>query len=1095
MALSNRDRVGKGLEKLREGLRPFVEREYEAKYGEEWVHEALEVLKRDWRHGREGRLDTQALLQLMQRRWGEIFDRILGRAERALVNELIDVRNKWAHEESFSTDDAERALDSMRRLLEAVSAPEAQEVGRMRMELLRQRFEEEQKRLAQRRAREATAGRPESGLRPWREIVEPHDDVASGDYREAEFAADLEQVHRGQATAAEYADPREFFARTYLTQGLRNLLSTALRRLGEGASGEGEPIVELQTNFGGGKTHSMLALYHLFSGADAHELPGVDTLLAETGVRRVPRANRAVLVGTALSPGQPSRKPDGTEVRTLWGELAWQLEAAGDARAAYALVADSDARRTSPGSDVLKALLARHAPCLILIDEWVAYARQLYNRDDLPAGSFDSQFTFAQSLCEAVAATPGALLVVSIPSSDIEVGGEAGREALERLRNVVQRKAASWQPASAEESFEIVRRRLFKPLTDPDLMRERDAVVAAFRQMYQNNAQIFPAETRGADYGERLRRAYPIHPELFERLYNDWSTLDRFQRTRGVLRLMAAVIHELWIREDRNLLIMPGMLPLDAPRVADELTRYLEPPWRPILDQDVDGENALPLRLDRGNPAFGKVSATRRVARAIFMGSAPVHQRPNKGLDDLHVRLACVQPGEQPAVFGDALRRLTDEAGHLYVDAGRYWYSLQQNINRLARERAAQYREDEVHAVICERLRRMSRRSEPFAGVHACPDGPGDVADEDTVRLVILPPDRWHRQGEPASPAVEAAKEIFETRSGGPRMHRNMLVFMALDGRQREGVEKAVREWLAWKGIREEEEALNLDAYQRRLAQTKAEQADETVGRRIQEGWCWLLYPEQPDPKGPIAWQAQRASSQTPIPARAARKLEQLGAFATRFGAASLQMWMDRCGLWRGSERVRISQLWEDFARYVYLPRLRDMAVLLGAVAEGVGRIDWTDSFAYAEGWDETRGEPAGLKAATQISPSVAGWIIHPDLARRFLDEKRGERVPPGEGDKGKPGVTEPHVGSPGSPEATALRRFHGSVTIDPARLVSRISTISEEVVQHLLSALEVRIRLEIEARFPDGVPDDLRRVISENCGQLGFDHASFEEE
>src|SRR5262249_31131353 len=236
---------------------------------------------------------------------------------------------------------------------------------------------------------------------------------------------------------------------------------------------------------------------------------------------------------------------------TLWGELAWQL----GGKKAYAKLKADDQEGTSPG-DRLRELFNEYSPCLILIDEWVAYARQLHDQSDLPAGSFETQFTFAQALTESAKLAKSCLLVISLPASDtqgsphtqaddVEVGGQRGREALDRLRNVVGRVESSWRPASAEEGFEIVRRRLFAPLSDPAQFKDRDVVARAFADFYRAHIQESPPDCRDVDYEKRIRAAYPIHPEIFDRLYTDWSTLVKFQRTRGVLRLMAAVIHSL----------------------------------------------------------------------------------------------------------------------------------------------------------------------------------------------------------------------------------------------------------------------------------------------------------------------------------------------------------------------------------------------------------------------------------------------------------------------------------------------------------------------------------------------------------------------
>jgi predicted AAA+ superfamily ATPase len=432
--------------------------------------------------------------------------------------------------------------------LSAISAGEqAAEIDKMRQEVLRTMFAE-QARQQTRRQSIQVEGTPQTGLKPWREVVTPHPDVASGRYVEAEFAADLAQVQRGDASK-EYNDPVEFFRRTYLTDGLTRLLESALRRLVDQPGGD--PVIELQTNFGGGKTHSILALHHVCGHPDPKTLPGVDQIMAGVGLASLPHVQRAVLVGTALSPSEVWTR-GGAETRTLWGELGWQLLGADG----YKLVEASDRNGVSPGSDLLHELLAAAAPCLILIDDWIAFVRQLYSASGLPAGSFDSNITFAQALSEAVKATPGALLVASLPASQIEIGGEGGDVALDRLKNTFGRIESSWRPASADEGFEIVRRRLFQPMAEREAFAAKDAVIKAFATMYRDTGASFPSECSEGDYRRRMESAYPIHPELFDRLNNDWGALDRFQRTRGVLRLMANVIHCLWERGDKSLMIL-----------------------------------------------------------------------------------------------------------------------------------------------------------------------------------------------------------------------------------------------------------------------------------------------------------------------------------------------------------------------------------------------------------------------------------------------------------------------------------------------------------------------------------------------------------
>src|SRR6266540_2505811 len=496
MAITNYERVGKAMDLLRQGLHPFVERELQAQHGKYWVTTVTAGWRNElnWSEDADSpHIDVAVILRVMWEQWNEVFRKTLGHAERSLVSELRDHRNKWAHQEPFSTNDAQRVLDSSARLLTAVSAPQADEVGKMKMELRRLTFDE-QVRGEKRKAGGSLIEASSTGtLKPWREVVTPHKDVASGRYQQAEFAADLWQVHLGEGTD-EYRNPVEFFRRTYLTESLKRLLVGAVQRLaGQG----GDPVVQLQTNFGGGKTHSMLALYHLFSGTAPSELAGIDAVMQEAGAKSLPTPRRVVLVGNRISPGNPVKKPDGTVVRTLWGEIAWQLgEAAGgtkEATKAFQRVAADDEKATSPG-DVLRELFKEYGPCLVLIDEWVAYARQLHDQGDLPAGSFETQFTFAQALTESAKLAGNCLLVISLPASDTqgsphtqaddaEVGGIRGREALERLRNVVGRVESSWRPATAEEGFEIVRRRLFEPIAG-DQYKQRDLTARAFADLY-----------------------------------------------------------------------------------------------------------------------------------------------------------------------------------------------------------------------------------------------------------------------------------------------------------------------------------------------------------------------------------------------------------------------------------------------------------------------------------------------------------------------------------------------------------------------------------------------------------------------------------
>jgi predicted AAA+ superfamily ATPase len=1123
MAITNHERVGKMLDLLRGGLAPFVERELKSQYEQQWFDQ-LKASLPPQQLGFSGtesdpQWDIASVLAVVWGQWNTVFRKTLGQAERTLVSELRDVRNRWAHQRPFSTDDAYRALDSSARLLAAISAPQAEEVEKIKMELLRLRFDEQARSERRKTSGTAIEGQTNGGLRPWREVINPHKDVATGRYQQAEFAADLWQVYRGEGSD-EYKDPAEFFRRTHLTESLKRLLIGATERV---AGKGGDPVVQLQTNFGGGKTHSMLALYHLFSGVAPSELSGLDSVLAEAGVSKLPKVNRVVLVGNKISPGNPVTKSDGTEIRTLWGELAWQLglSAGGikEAKKAFSRVKADDERATNPG-DVLRELMDQYSPCLILIDEWVAYARQLHERRDLPGGDFETHFTFAQTLTEAAKDTKRCLLVISLPASDtsgsphavaddVEVGGERGRAALDRLRNAVGRVETSWRPASAEESFEIVRRRLFEPMVEQVQFVGRDTVARAFSDLYRTQHQEFPPETREADYEKRLKAAYPIHPEIFDRLYTDWSTLLKFQRTRGVLRLMASVIHSLWEKNDRNPLILPSTIPIDDSRVQFELTRYLSDNWVPVIEKDVDGPNSLPLRIDGEIPNLGKFSACRRVARTVYLGSAPTATAAHRGLEDRRIKLGCVMPGESPAIFGDALRRLSGAATYLYHDASRYWYSTQPTVTKIAEDRAEQLKSDPDKMVqeLDRRIRVDLRDRGGFSAVHALPQTGQDVPDDLDARLIVLRIEYPHTR-DVASPALVAANAFLESRGSAPRLYRNSLVFLAVDKMLLQDLDEAIRRYLAWDSIVDDRELLELTMPQVKQAEDQKHNADGLVRSRIPDAYEWLLVPIQPAPQDEVKWQAFRLSGEESLAARATKRLRKDELLITSLAGTRLRIELDRVPLWRG-DHVTVKQLIEDFARYIYLPRLSGPQVLLNAIADGLALLTWEqESFAYADSYDEATGRYRGLRPGQPVmmlADPNSGVLVKPDVARRQLaaDSALIGAGTPADKASGQAGAAEETFKQHGAsnstgnaPRVTTPKRFHGTVNLDPTRLGRDAGRIGDEVVAHLagLVGANVRVTLEIDAEVTAGVPEQTVRTVTENCRTLKFRDHGFEE-
>lgn len=1114
--MSNKDRVGRGIDLLAEGLHPFVAPRMVAAAGTaggDWV--ALLAARDEAKHGKKAALhehDPALLLRVLTEDW-RVFAGDLSRVEQSFASELRDVRNRHAHNAPFSADDTYRALDTMERLLTAVGAVSpAEEVRRLRADHQRAQFEAETKKLV--RQHDATVSVAGQGLKPWREVLAPHDDVASGNFSASEFAADLHMVAFAgddQTLGREYVDAVEFFRRTFLTEGLKELLDRAVRRVG--GDNNASPIVNLQTNFGGGKTHSMLALYHLMSGTPLRSMPQeVQDLV---GDRALPaHVNRVVLVGTHLQP-TGSTKDDGTKVNTIWGELAWQL----GGREAFDRVAAADAGRTNPGG-VLRSLISDYGPCLILVDEWVAYARQLWNREDLEAGTFDTQFTFAQSLTEVVKTVPGALLVISIPASHdpekdagaggsaIEVGGPNGQEALQRLQNVVRRVADQWRPASSQESFEIVRRRLF---IEPTAASAADisAVARQFTQFYARHAGEFPREVREPAYEARIKAAYPLHPELFDRLYEDWSTLERFQRTRGVLRLMSTVVHALWVAQDASPMILPGTVPLDVPTVASEITQYLPDSWKPIIDTDIDGAGSTPARIDTERPLLGSRAVTRRLARSIFIGSAPTLRSAHRGVERQRVWLGTAVPGDTVGNFGSGLELLSQRATYLYADAQRYWYDTQASVTRTAADYAdgLQDKPEEVWAEIVRRLQPEAGHRGGFANVVVAPDSSAEIADGEEARLVVLHPSRPHSRGGTDSPAMRFTAEAFERRGSAQRTNRNMVVFLAPDSKRMDEMAESMRHYLAWTWVSGRRLELDLSPQQLNQVDAQVSRNDEDVAARLAQTYHWALVPEQTDPARPASIAVERAEGAgVRLAERVTDKLTRAGMLASSVAARAIRLDLDQRlrSVWdRG--HLSVGELWGYYCRYPYLTRMRDRSVLVDGVESALVSLVWElEGFALADSYDEAAGRYAGLVLPggdahfgqiTDATLLVAPFVAKAQTAPGSRDDPdSGTEV----GGMGSTGTTDGGRSSGGDTVTkSGNTRYFGVFRVDPDRYARDLTRVSQEILQQLaaVDGAVLNVSIEIQAQAPAGFPDDKLRIVSENARTLRFEQSSFEDE
>ena len=1120
---NNHVTVSKGFRVLLNGLAPYIARELEVEFGKDWwdiavLDKLYDEQKRDlpisgdWAVKVDS-LDIARCLLLFDLYWTQVFRKKLSIDHRTWAKELVGVRNKLAHigGNDFNDDDTWRALDTMSRLCEQIDPDGAEEIRELLREL---RYGSaagstkvtENNSSSEGQKTDGIQSDQVSGLPSWRDIIEPHPDVAQGRYRNAEFAADLSQVSRGEG-AFEYLDPVEFFARTYVTEGMSGLLVQALKRV---TGKDGEPVIQLKTAFGGGKTHSMLALYHIMRGrVSIDKIPNIKPVLDSAGIRSLPKANVAVLVGTALDPSK-SRRPQnfpGITINTLWGEMAAQLAESAGKPELYDYVKEADKKGVSPGSVELKELFDAAGPCMILMDELVAYAKKLHGRSDLPAGTLDNFVTFIQEITEAARASKNSLVVASIPESDIEIGGDAGTQALEAIEHTFGRMESIWKPVAANEGFEVVRRRLFLDCKDE---KGRDLVCSRFSQMYSENAADFPIEAKEADYKERMKSCYPIHPEVFDRLYEDWATLERFQRTRGVLRLMAAVIHELWMGNDSSPMIMPGSFSLNIPSVRDELTRHLQEGWNAIVDREVDGKKSVPYQTDQTVPRYGHKMAARRVARTIMLGSAPTDRaQAVKGIEAVRIRLGVVQPGDNIADFNDALSTLRSSLQYLYTNPSgdRYWYDTRPTLRKTAEDRAIQMAETEVELEIENRIKGL-RNQKPFSGIHRCPSSSLDVSDDQTVRLCILKPSDDYKASRQRNKAIDVAEDILNNRGNSPRVYRNMLAFIAPDADYMASLKQAVRRYLAWGSIKNDSEDLNLDAAQNRETDNNLRRSNETVDMQMKEAYRWLLVPyidKDVDVKTVVWDRIQISGGTEDIISVAAKKMIQNESLISSWAPTTLLMELDNV-LWKDEECIQIKKLWEYLCTYCYLPRLSDYSVLENAIRNGVNS---TEYFALAGGLKDDRYIDLKYNQYVGLIDNSA-YIVKLVAALKQLAENKPEATNtssssvqsqggPETGDN-ETGESNTPVSVPNDNESTDRvepenKTFFMSADLDTTRINRDVQKLVEEVISHLSSVegSTVEVSLEVNMTAPNGTPTSTVRTVTENCQslhvrQFGFD-------
>ena len=1099
----NRDALNEAIDVYRDVMRPFIVRALKRVKGakpEDLIERALPPnLADEVRRARASKevgtsIDVGHFPHIVQKNWAEAFASPLqDRVVQNLIWVISHARNEAAHPGDSDLDHPYvlSRISDIADVLKRADPTAAKKVEDIRAEWLDTR-ERPAETPPSTMPLDIKTGGGVSNLKPWWEVIRPAQDVTQGAFTAADFAAQLQTVYDGRAAQNEYGDPVAFFARTYLTPGMRALLVNALKRV---AGNGGDPVIQMKTGFGGGKTHSLIALYHLMTSMDALANPpgsgnrsgnDVTALMREAGLDADQhiRTNVAVLDGTHLAPTDEDVTEKGDPLNTLWGVMAHQL----GGQPAYDLIGEAARTGSAPGGSQLDRVLQGFGPCVILVDELLAYTR---NADK----QIDSVLTFLQSLTQAVSRSSNSILVVTLPEAKAEAGGDIGQEALEKIereldsvQRVFARTEVIWRPLEVNEAFEVVRRRLFGDEIDEE---ERDAACKAFVDMYGKAKAEYPQGVFEQRYLERMKACYPIHPEIFDRLYEDWSSIPQFQRTRGVLRVMANCISRLHRSADPAPLIMPGSLPFHDSRVADEFVSLLGSQWETVM-REVDEDHNTADVLDAGSQRFLEVNgAARRVARAVFLGSA--RGGAQVGVDRRQIHLGVVLPGQGAPRYNEALDALSGQLHYMYNDAGRYYFLAEPNLNRLANDREEQVTDREID----DRVRQLAEGFEPVRSygrmqVHLFPSGSGEVDDLESLRLVILPTSKsLPTRSQERDYAREEALEILRKRGEAGRSKKNTLLFLAAKSDDVRKLRNETRRFLAWTSILEGDKRVpSLTDDRRTQALTARTNASRAMNAALASAYRWLLVPFQSDPlKDEYAMTAYDTNPEGEIITAAVNKAISSETLVEKLSPSALLSTLERY-FWSNpdySETTTVETIWQRMTSHVYLHRLRNWEVLRACVEQGIreGVFGCAD---YADG--QYRNARCGPE--TGVMMEVKGRVLLPaDKAKQLLaaQEKRaggaeGATAPSSAGALVSPGPTPLGVApSVGAVRLTARKRISGDISLDD------VNALRQEIIRNLLDdGGSVTVEIIVTGDKPGGFSESARRAVRENSVQLSLE-------
>jgi len=806
MANSNQqDNLFKAFGLFIEAFRPYVVSLLMQENGDKWSASFVDALSTDqrskWNMGMRNGSAPENLIDYHHLKSFAIkykhllktdFDRKFGDVPNWL-GEIADVRHKVAHFTDVDEDEATKAWIHMKTIAKMLKMDE---------------LESELKQLQGLQKSENPETKPstkskKSDIEPWFRVVQPHLDIRQGRLDESIFAANLAEVALGNGREI-YNNPVVFFSKTYFTAGLKSVAKTVIKGL-NGKEDSENRVISLQTGFGGGKTHTLISLYHICKwGKQAGKSAYADELFKHTGVPNFDNAKIAVFTNTTNDAANGRVTSDGITINTIWGELAYQL----GGKEAYSIIRKNDEQLIAPAG-LFKQVLEKCKPALILIDELADYCVKASARKAGNSSLADQTISFMQELTEAVAGTNNCVAVITLPASPQEVGNTPEAQAiLNSLQKRVSRVGADTQPVADDEIFEVIRRRLFEEVGDAATIQ---AVATKYADLYQEFWSELPNNANKTEYKEKIIKSYPFHPELIDIFRVRWASHHDFQRTRGVLRLLASIISDLWKRQQSlvggNLLIHSGQVNfanLDA--LSGQLKKLYGNGWDAVITADVAGSSSNAFKIDGNKKEYGEWYLTQSITSIVLMTSFG-SDGANKGISVPEIKLHLLTPnGFNHNSVNGALDELESSAYYLYYaqssGAGkRYWFNTKPNINILINQAKADIKTEDVEAEILKRLKEKTSRVQLF---NVLVDPSEDIPEQMKPTLVLLHP-RYTGSPEQVNGKTKPVIERIATKKGNSeRIYRNTILFLVCSEMGLSKLQSGMRDYLACQKINTE---------------------------------------------------------------------------------------------------------------------------------------------------------------------------------------------------------------------------------------------------------------------------------------------------